>query len=90
MTSNLPPSAPPTAGSRVADRLAKPKVVLGLVITALAIWFIAINNATVRIHFWVVWVSAKLWVVLLLVFVLGALASYLLSWRRRRARQRQM
>lgn len=89
---NLPPQGGqrPTAGTRVADKLAKPKVVLGLVITALAIWFIAINNATVRIHFWVAWVSAKLWIVLLLVFVLGALSSYLLSWRRSRRARRQM
>ncbi|WP_211244461.1 LapA family protein [Actinospica robiniae] len=90
-TGNLPPTGQkPTAGSRVADKLAKPKVALGIIITALAIWFIAINNATVRIHFWVAWVSAKLWIVLLLVFVLGALASYLLSWRRSRRARRQM
>jgi len=88
---NLPPADQrPSAGSRVADRLARPKVVLGLIITALAIWFIAVNNGTVRIHFWVVWVSAKLWIVLLCVFLAGALVSYLLSWRRSRRARRQV
>ncbi len=90
--SNLPPTGTSsTAGSRMADRLARPKIVLGAVITALAIWFIAINNGTVRIHFWVVWVSARLWIVLLCVFVAGALACWLMSRRRagaRRARDR--
>jgi uncharacterized integral membrane protein len=89
-SANLPPTGPPpSTGSRVADKLARPKVVLGIVITALAIWFIAANNETVRIRFWVAWVSAKMWAVLLVVFLAGALASYLLSWRRaarRRAR----
>ncbi|MBR7834320.1 LapA family protein [Actinospica durhamensis] len=85
---NLPPTGTSsTAGSRMADRLARPKVVLGAVITALAIWFIAVNNGTVRIHFWVVWVSAKLWIVLLCVFIAGALASWLLSRRRASVRR---
>jgi uncharacterized integral membrane protein len=89
-SAHIPPDGtrpPSTAGSRMADKLASPKVVLGAVITALAIWFIAINSKTVRIHFWIVWVSARLWVVLLCVFVAGALVGFLFSRRRTGARR---
>jgi uncharacterized integral membrane protein len=88
-SANIPPAGtrPPSAGSRTADLLARPKVVLGAVITALAIWFIAVNNEKVRIHFWVVWVSARLWIVLLCVFLAGALVGFLFSRRRAGARR---
>lgn len=86
-SANRPPTGPPPAeGSRLADWLARPKVVLGVVLTALAVWFIAVNNEKVRIHFWLVWVTARLWIVLLCVFLGGALAAFLFS-RHRGARR---
>lgn len=62
------------------------RTVLGLLITAAAAWFIIGNNGVVRVHLWVTWVSARMWVVLLVTFLAGALAGYLFAWRRRRRR----
>lgn len=66
--------------------LARPKVILGLLITAAAIWFIIANNTRVRIHLWLTWVSARLWLVLLITFVAGVLVGLLFAWRRSRRR----
>ena len=86
MTANIPPvgSAEPEAkrGSGLAGRLATPKVVIGGLIWIAALWFIIANNSTVRIHLWVTWISARLWLVLLLTFVAGALVGFLTGRRR--------
>jgi uncharacterized integral membrane protein len=90
--SNVPPVGAPTAANgqgergRVAQWLRRPKTVFGLLIAILAIWFILANNTETRIHFWVVWVSTKLWVGLLCTFVAGLLIGYLLK-RRSRAKE---
>lgn len=97
MSAHTPPPTPPTGtgqqkpGRRSAkdvlgDRLASPKAALGAFITIIAIWFIIANNTHVRIHLWVTWVSARLWVVLLLTFIAGALVGFLFARRRRRRR----
>jgi uncharacterized integral membrane protein len=94
MSANIPPVEPPTRSSSrrasrkdaLTDRLAGPKVLIGGLITIAAVWFIIANNSRVRIHLWVTWVSARLWVVLLLTFVAGALVGFLFA--RRRARRR--
>ena len=95
MSANTPPTGPPqqpqyqqqphgTGKSAIADRLASPKAILGLIITVAAVWFIIANNSLVRIHLWVTWVSARLWIVLLLTFVAGAIVGFLFAKRRRR------
>ena len=71
------------SGERVS-RFATPRAFFGLLITAAAVWFIIANNTSVRIHLWLTWVSARLWLVLLLTFVAGALVGFLMGWRRRR------
>jgi len=73
----------------MAERLATPKAFLGLLITVAAVWFIIANNQLVRIHLWVPWVTARMWVVLLLTFVAGALVGYLFATQRRRRRRRR-
>ena len=93
MSGNIPPVGTPepetrhTRGDALREKLLTPKVITGVVITALALWFIIANNSKVRIHLWVAWVDARLWVVLLLTFVAGALVGYLFA--RRRAKRRQ-
>jgi len=93
MSANIPPRSsgqnppPRTTGDRFADAVAKPKFVLGLVITIAALWFIFANTHRVRIHMWLTWVSAQLWAVLLLTFLAGALADRLFGRRRRRGRR---
>jgi uncharacterized integral membrane protein len=94
MSANIPPAGAPrnqpprrTAGDKIADTLARPKVALGGLITIAAVWFIIANNTRVRIRLWLVWVSAQLWVVLLLTFIAGALASLLFARHRRKTRR---
>ena len=88
MSGNIPPVGTPeqgpqrTRGDALREKLVTPKVIIGVVITALAMWFIFANTTTVRIHLWVAWVDAQLWVVLLLTFVAGALVGYLFARRR--------
>lgn len=94
MSGNIPPVGSPeqepqrTRGDVLREKLVTPKVIIGGLITALALWFIFANNSKVRIHLWVVWVDARLWIVLLLTFVAGALVGYLFA--RRRAKRRQL
>lgn len=94
MSANIPPAGSPrnqpprrTTGDKVADALARPKIALGGLITIAAVWFIIANNTRVRIRLWVVWVSAQLWVVLLLTFVAGALLGLLSARHRRKSRR---
>ena len=72
------------ASSGPAALLAKPKVIVGGLITIAAVWFIIANNERVRIRLWIPWVSARLWVVLLLTFLAGALVGILFARRRQR------
>jgi uncharacterized integral membrane protein len=91
--SNVPPAGTPLeeSGTRrrrsMAGRLATPKVIIGALIVALAVWFILVNNSRTRIHFWVVWVTAQLWIVLAGTFVAGMLLGFLMR-RRQRDRKR--
>lgn len=91
MSENFQPvgSAPPERkrGSGLVDKLAAPKVVIGGVVSIAAIWFIIANNSHVRIHLWVTWVSAQLWLVLLATFVAGGLVGFLSGRRRSKRKQ---
>lgn len=98
MSANTPPPGPPSGTQQqpkarrtgkdvLGDKLANPRFILGGIITIAAIWFIIANNSLVRIHLWVTWVSARLWVVLLLTFVAGALVGFLFARRRDKRRR---
>lgn len=95
MSANIPPAGSPprnqpprrSTGDKIAEALAKPKVALGGLITIAAVWFIIANNTRVRIRLWVVWVSAQMWVVLLLTFVAGAILGLLFARHRRKTRR---
>ena len=88
MGANIPPvgSSEPEPerkrDSRLAERLATPKVFIGGLVTAASLWFIIANNSQVRIHLWVTWISARLWLVLLIVFLAGAFVGFLGGRRR--------
>jgi uncharacterized integral membrane protein len=92
MSANIPPvgSAEPEGkhGPRLAERLATPKVFIGGIVTIAAVWFIIANNQQVRIHLWVTWVSARLWIVLLLTFLAGTLLGFLTGRRRAKRKER--
>jgi len=82
--SDLPPGGATKAGrkpSALSEKLPSKKAMIGLIITLLAVWFIFANNSHIRVHLWVVWVSARLWIVLLGTFLAGAAAGWLLKRR---------
>lgn len=85
-TTTPPSPDPQQSESRTgpAALLAKPKVIVGALITIAAVWFIIANNERVRIRLWIPWISARLWVVLLLTFLAGALVGFLFARRRQR------
>jgi hypothetical protein len=66
----------------LAERLLGPKVIVGLIIIALALWFVFTNNSEVRIHLWLGWVTARLWVVLICTFAAGVITGLLMRRRR--------
>ncbi|QMU76477.1 LapA family protein [Streptacidiphilus sp. PB12-B1b] len=66
-----------------------PRLVGGAVIAALAVWFILMNTASVRIHLWgISVVTSPLWVVLAVILLAGILIGWFLvryrDGRRRR------
>lgn len=65
----------------LAERLIGPKLVGGVLIVGVAVWFVLVNNSPTRIHLWVAWVTLKLWMVLGGTFLAGILAGYLLRAR---------
>jgi hypothetical protein len=74
----------------LAERLVGPKLIGGGLIIAVAAWFVLVNNSETRLHLWVVWVTAKLWMVLGGTFLAGMLAGYMLRRRTgRRGRNKQ-
>ncbi|HEY3868310.1 MAG TPA: LapA family protein [Actinocrinis sp.] len=91
MSQSTPPPGPyaaqepATSGKQsMADRLATPKALIGALITIAAVWFIIANNTRVRIRLWIPYVTARLWIVLLVTFVAGALVGMLFARRRAR------
>lgn len=89
--SSVPPigaasDEPATRGRRsLGERMVGPKPVIGLLIVAATVWFILANTSHTRIHFWLVWVTAQLWMVLAGTFLAGMVLGFLL---RRRTRDR--
>lgn len=67
-------------GSRFA---VSPRLATGVVLVALAVWFVLINTRTARIHFWIPWVDAPMWFVLAVTFLAGAAAAWLLGRRKK-------
>ncbi len=61
-----------------------PKQVGGALIALVAVIFVLQNTQRVRIHLLGFNVEAQLWLVLLAMFLLGALAATLLRWHTRR------
>jgi hypothetical protein len=86
--SGVPPVGAPSADSdprrrgTFAQRLRSPKTIIGLLLVALAVWFVLTNNSHTRIHLWVAWVTARLWIVLALTFAAGMLAGWLIGRRK--------
>ena len=60
------------------------KVIVGAIVLAIAIWFIAVNSQDVHVKLWVHTVSAPMWLVLVVTLAVGMLLGLLAARRRRR------
>jgi LPXTG-motif cell wall-anchored protein len=79
MTST-PEAKPPRTAADKADRS---RLIGGIVIAIVAIWFILANTHRTSITFWFVTVTSPMWLTLAGTFLAGMLATLLFTRRRR-------
>ena len=82
-----PPPAPQPPPRTAADKAQRSRMIGGIVIAVVAIWFILANTHKTSITFWVVTVTSPMWLTLAGTFLAGMLTSLLLT--RSRARKRE-
>jgi uncharacterized integral membrane protein len=82
MTS-APEAKPPRTAADKADRS---RLIGGIVIAVVAIWFILVNTREVKITFWFVSVTSPMWLTLAGTFLAGMLACLLFTRSRRKKR----
>ena len=88
MTTEAPQPPPaPQAPRTAADKAQRSRMIGGIVIAVVAIWFILANTHKASITFWVVTVTSPMWLTLAGTFLGGMLTSLLLT--RTRAKKRQ-
>ncbi|MEV4559292.1 lipopolysaccharide assembly protein LapA domain-containing protein [Kitasatospora sp. NPDC049285] len=71
---------PPTVNVRGRD--VRIRTIAFAVLAVLAIWFIAVNTASVQIRLWIPTVTLPLWLVLLVTLLVGMALGWLLARRR--------
>ena len=82
MTSAPPPEAkPPRTAADKADRT---RLIGGIVIAVVAIWFILANTHKASITLWFATVTSPLWLARAGTFIAGMLASLMLTRSRRK------
>jgi uncharacterized integral membrane protein len=74
---------------RIGGVPVRPKTVALAVLAALAIWFIAINTGSVKIHLYFSAVMAPMWIALAVTLVVGVLIGWFASYRAARKRTRR-
>jgi LPXTG-motif cell wall-anchored protein len=78
-------SAPETKPPRTAaDKADRSRLIGGIVIAVVAIWFILANTHRASITFWFVTVTSPMWLTLAGTFLAGMLASLLFTRSRRK------
>ena len=83
-------SAPETKPPRTAaDKAERSRLIGGIVIAVVAIWFILANTHRARITFWFVSVTSPMWLTLAGTFLAGMLASLLFTRSRSRSRAKK-
>ncbi|WP_194905138.1 hypothetical protein [Catenulispora rubra] len=88
MTTEAPQPPPaPQAPRTAADKAQRSRMIGGIVIAVVAIWFILANTHKASITFWVATVTSPMWLTLAGTFLAGMLTSLLLT--RTRAKKRQ-
>ncbi|MFF7638341.1 LapA family protein [Kitasatospora sp. NPDC008050] len=58
------------------------RLIAGVVLFALALWFLLANLNNVKIQFWVFTVTAPLWIALAATLLIGGVIGYLFKGRR--------
>ena len=87
MTTDAPKPPPPPRTA--AEKAQRSRMIGGIVIAVVAIWFILANTHKASITFWVVTVSSPMWLTLAGTFLAGMLTSLLLTRTRAKKRQKQ-
>lgn len=80
------PKPPPHQHRTAADKAERSRLVGGIVIAIIAIWFIVANTRKAGITFWIVTVTSPIWLTLAGTFLAGMLVSLLLTRTRTRSR----
>lgn len=90
MTTDAPQPPPaPQASRTAADKAQRSRMIGGIVIAVVAIWFILANTHKASITFWVVTVTSPMWLTLAGTFLAGMLTSLLLTRTRAKKHQKQ-
>ena len=77
------PTYPDTNSAPAKSRRFGPRQIIGLIVLAVLIVFVAINTQKVKVHFLVATVHAPLYQVLAAMAIVGALIVLLVQFRRR-------
>lgn len=73
-------SQPQPAGDRVPEeRKVNAKLVVGIVLAILLIWFVAVNSQSTDITFWIPTVQVPLWIALVIAIVLGLIIGVIVG-----------
>ncbi|MBW8803189.1 MAG: LapA family protein [Catenulisporales bacterium] len=80
------PKPPPHQHRIAADKAERSRLIGGIVIAVIAIWFILANTHKASITFWIVTVTSPMWLALAGTFLAGMLVSLLLTRTRTRNR----
>lgn len=90
MTTDAPQPPPaPQPPRTAADKAQRSRMIGGIVIAIVAIWFILANTHKASITFWVASVTSPMWLTLAGTFLAGMLTSLLLTRTQTRKRQKQ-
>ena len=81
------PQRPPRPQRTAADKAERSRLIGGIVIAVIAIWFIMANTHTAEITFWLVTVSSPMWLTLAGTFLVGMLVCLLITHRSERRRK---
>ena len=88
MTTDAPKPPPAQAPLSAADKAQRSRMIGGIVIAVVAIWFILANTHKASITFWVVTVTSPMWLTLAGTFLAGMLTSLLLTSTRAKRRKK--
>jgi uncharacterized integral membrane protein len=78
-----PPAEDPGAAKAAADRSERNRIIGGIVLAIVAIWFIMANLHRTQITFWFVTVTSPMWLTLAGTFIAGMAATLLFTRNRK-------